>query len=91
MRKLLNALCPHFRKENLSAFLLNSNASFCSLASLVPATSTCTEWSMTKSAGQRGLIFYGSPPSLFIASLIAAKSTTAGTPLFKWGKPILIM
>lgn len=36
---------------------------------------------MTKSTGHNGLIFYGSPPSLFIASLIAAKSTTAGTPV----------
>lgn len=36
---------------------------------------------MTKSTGQSGFIFYGSPPSLFIASLIAAKSTTAGTPV----------
>jgi hypothetical protein len=36
---------------------------------------------MTKSTGHKGLILDGSPPSLFIASLIAAKSTTAGTPL----------
>lgn len=36
---------------------------------------------MTKSTGHKGLIFYGSPPNLFIASRIAAKSTTAGTPV----------
>lgn len=36
---------------------------------------------MTKSTGQRGLIFFGSPPNLATASLIAAKSTTAGTPV----------
>lgn len=36
---------------------------------------------MTRSAGHTGLIFSGSPPSLFTASRIAAKSTTAGTPL----------
>jgi hypothetical protein len=36
---------------------------------------------MTKSTGQSGLIFWGSPPSLFMASLMAAKSTTAGTPV----------
>jgi len=36
---------------------------------------------MTKSTGQRGLIFSGFPPSLSMASLIAAKSTTAGTPV----------
>lgn len=37
---------------------------------------------MTKSTGQRGLILAGSPPNLCIASLMAARSTTAGTPLF---------
>ena len=36
---------------------------------------------MTRSAGVTGLIFAASPPSLSTASLIAAKSTTAGTPL----------
>lgn len=44
-------------------------------------TSTCIEWSITRSAGQTGLIFSGSPPRRCTASLIAAKSTTAGTPL----------
>ena len=38
---------------------------------------------MTKSTGHNGLILAGSPPSLLIASLMAAKSTTAGTPLGK--------
>ena len=38
---------------------------------------------MTISAGVKGLIFDGSPPNLFTASLIAAKSVTAGTPLKK--------
>ena len=37
---------------------------------------------MTRSTGHSGLILEGSPPSLFMASLIAAKSTTAGTPLW---------
>lgn len=36
---------------------------------------------MTKSTGHNGLIFWGSPPNLTIASLIAARSTTAGTPV----------
>lgn len=45
--------------------------------------STWMEWSMTRSAGHTGFIFSGSPPSLFTASRIAAKSTTAGTPLRK--------
>ena len=46
-----------------------------------PNASTCTEWSMTSSTGCSGLIFFGSPPSFFIASRIAARSTTAGTPV----------
>ena len=36
---------------------------------------------MTRSTGTRGLICLGSPPMFFMASLMAAKSTTAGTPL----------
>lgn len=36
---------------------------------------------MTKSTGHYGLILFGSPPNLLVASLIAAKSTTAGTPV----------
>ena len=50
-------------------------------ASRVPKTSTCTEWSMTSSAGTSGLILLGSPPRSAIASRIAARSTTAGTPV----------
>ena len=49
--------------------------------SAVPNASTCTEWSMTSSAGTSGLIFSGSPPSSAIASRIAARSTIAGTPV----------
>ena len=36
---------------------------------------------MTRSTGTSGLIFFGSPPSDFMASRIAARSTTAGTPV----------
>ena len=46
-----------------------------------PNTSTCTEWSMTSSAGTSGLIRAGRRPSATIASRIAARSTTAGTPV----------
>ena len=35
------------------------------------------------SAGVNGFIFEGSPPNRLTASLIAAKSVTAGTPLKK--------
>ena len=36
---------------------------------------------MTRSTGATGLILAGSPPRFLTASRIAAKSTTAGTPL----------
>ncbi len=36
---------------------------------------------MTSSAGTSGLIFAGSPPMSAMASRIAARSTTAGTPV----------
>ncbi len=36
---------------------------------------------MIKSTGTRGLIFFASPPRSSIASRIAARSTTAGTPV----------
>jgi len=36
---------------------------------------------MTRSTGTSGLIASGFPPNFLIESLIAAKSTTAGTPV----------
>ena len=39
---------------------------------------------MTRSAGTSGLIRAGSPPSAAMASRIAARSTTAGTPVKSW-------
>ena len=39
---------------------------------------------MTSSTGWSGLIFLGSPPMRFMASRIAARSTTAGTPVKSW-------
>ena len=47
----------------------------------MPKTSATTEWSMTSSAGMSGLILVGSPPSVCMASRMAARSTTAGTPV----------
>ena len=47
----------------------------------VPKLSTITEWSMTRWHGTSGLIFCASPPSAVIASRIAARSTTQGTPV----------
>jgi hypothetical protein len=51
---------------------------------MLPNWSTTTEWSMTRSAGFRGLILFGSPPSADSASRIPARSTTAGTPVKSW-------
>jgi hypothetical protein len=36
---------------------------------------------MTRSTGTSGLIFWGSPPARFMAVRMAARSTTAGTPV----------
>ena len=41
---------------------------------------------MTSSTGESGLIFAGSPPRARIASRIAARSTTAGTPVKSWSR-----
>ena len=52
----------------------------------MPNTSTCTEWSITSSTGISGLICSGSPPKSAIAFRIAARSTTAGTPVKSWSR-----
>ncbi len=57
---------------------------FSANASGEPKRSTCTEWSITRSTGTSGLIRFGSPPSRFIALRMAARSTTAGTPVKSW-------
>lgn len=75
---------PHFKNSNLSLFLSNYFSSFCLRDSGVLAKSTWIEWSMTRSTGHCGLTFEASPPSLATASLIAAKSTTKGTPVKSW-------
>ena len=49
-----------------------------------PATSAMTEWSITKSHGTWGLIFFGSPPRSAQASRMTAKSTNTGTPVKSW-------
>ena len=73
--------CPQRRNSKRSALRWNSSAEFFAAASGVPKKSTCTEWSITRSAGRSGLIRLGSPPSSAIASRITARSTTAGTPV----------
>ena len=46
-----------------------------------PEDSAITEWSMTSSTGTSGLMAVGSPPIVARASRMAARSTTAGTPV----------
>lgn len=81
MRKFLKAVEPHFRNSNRSKLRWNSIFSFSSKAPFTRDLSAYTEWSMTKSTGHKGLIRLGSPPKRFIASRMAARSTTAGTPV----------
>ena len=45
------------------------------------STSTMTEWSITRSTGTSGLTCSGEPPSVVMPSRMAARSTTAGTPV----------
>ncbi|MNY26163.1 hypothetical protein D3C86_1599960 [compost metagenome] len=56
-------------------------STFCSKALLLANLSTITEWSITRSTGDSGLIRCGLPPALAIAARMAARSTTAGTPV----------
>ena len=56
----------------------------------MPYWSTCTEWSMTRSTGCSGLMRAGSPPSLTMASRMAARSTTHGTPVKSWRSTRLV-
>ena len=80
-RKLRNAFWPQRRNSYRSRFRWNSIAMFSASASGEPKRSTCTEWSITRSTGTRGLIRFGSPPSRCMALRMAARSTTAGTPV----------
>ena len=77
----LNASWPQRRNWNRSWLRWNSISTFRLNASGLPNTSATTEWSMTSSAGMSGLILVGSPPRACMASRIAARSTTAGTPV----------
>ena len=79
--KLSKACCPHFKNEYLSPFLLNSISTFFSNESAFADWSTWTEWSITRSTADNGLIVLGSLFFSLTASLIAAKSATAGIPV----------
>ena len=82
--KLSNAVCPQRRNAYRSRLRSNSSSALRNIARAVAYSSTCTEWSITSSAGSCGLICVGSPPRSAIAFRIAARSTTAGTPVKSW-------
>ena len=79
--KLSKAFCPHFKNEYRSPFRLNSISTFLSKESGFADWSTCTEWSITKSTAESGFIVFGSLFFSLTASLIAARSATAGIPV----------
>ena len=79
--KSLNERWPQRRNAYRSRFRSNSSSTFRPNARSEPNRSTCTEWSITSSAGISGLTLDGSPPRSAIAFRIAARSTTAGTPV----------
>ena len=54
---------------------------FRSNASGVPAKSTWTEWSTTRSTGTSGSMIFGSRPIRATAERMAARSTSKGTPV----------
>mmetsp|Transcript_6772 Transcript_6772/g.12870 ORF Transcript_6772/g.12870 Transcript_6772/m.12870 type:complete len:216 (+) Transcript_6772:2433-3080(+) len=76
-----NALEPHLRNWKRSLLRSNSISAFFWEAPATRAWSTCTEWSITRSTGTWGLMSVGSPPRHVMASRIAARSTTQGTPV----------
>ncbi len=79
--KFEKAFCAQLKNLYLSSFLSNSISMLKLSASPDAYLSTCTEWSITKSAFLFGFIHFGSPPMSAIAFLMDAKSTIAGTPV----------
>ena len=78
---LFNDIYTHTRITYTPRFCTKQKTQIFILVSHLLLKSTWMEWSMTRSAGQMGFIFSGLPPNFFTASRMAAKSTTAGTPL----------
>ncbi len=79
--KSSKAVWPQRRNWYRSPLRSYSISTLRSRAFSVPKRSAMTEWSMTISAGESGLIFFGSPPSAVTASRIVARSTMQGTPV----------
>ncbi len=82
-----NADRPHLRNSYRSALRWNSFSELICSAFGELNASTCTEWSMTRSAGTCGLTLLAvdaSPVMRTTADRMAARSTTAGTPVKSW-------
>ena len=76
-----NADWPQRRNWKRSELRWNSRSTLRAKESGPPKKSATTEWSMTSSTGTSGLIFVASPPRAAMPSRMAARSTTAGTPV----------
>ena len=80
-RRLANASSAHRANRKRSALRSCSAARLAARASLVPAASTCSEWSMTKTVGTTGSTEEGSPPRRARAERMAARPMRAGMPV----------
>ncbi len=78
------ACCAQRRSSYRSWLRSYSRSMFAVYACAVPKELTWTEWSTTRSAGTSGSTREGSPFARTIAARIAARSTTAGTPVKSW-------
>ena len=85
-RKFANASWAQRRSAYRSPLRSYSRSTLIRNAASDPYWSTWTEWSITRSAGTSGLICAGSPPISAIASRMAARSTTTGTPVKSWSR-----
>ena len=83
-RKSANACCAQRSSAYRSPLRSYSRSTLMRKAASEPNWSTWTLWSITRSAGTSGLIRDGSPPISAIASRMAARSTTQGTPVKSW-------
>src|SRR5579884_2885362 len=81
MRRLSKACWAQRKSAYRSWFLSYSFSTFRRRAVAVPKKSTCTEWSITKSAGTTGFTRRASPPRRATAARMAARSTRTGTPV----------
>ena len=80
-RRFEKACSAHRANRYRSALRSYSIARLTENASGVPATSTCSEWSITRSFGTSGSTTAGSPPQRCRLVRMAASPISAGTPV----------